>query len=152
MCPLVNELKLHKNIETCVCVTGQHRQMLDQVLSAFNIVPDYDLSIMKAGQTLFDITTGILNKIGAVLDEVKPDVVLYEEGLDQKTLTNSVQAIAEADLLIIGGTSLNVYPAAGLINYYQGNRLVLINRDETPYDHQADLVFHDKLGDIFKQL
>ena len=76
MCPLVNELKLRKNIETIVCVTGQHRQMLDMVLDTFNVVPDYDLSIMKAGQTLFDITTNILNKIGAVLDEVKPDVVL----------------------------------------------------------------------------
>ena len=76
MCPLVNELKSRKNIHTVVCVTGQHRQMLDMVLDTFRVVPDYDLSIMKAGQTLFDITTGILNKIGAVLDEVKPDVVL----------------------------------------------------------------------------
>lgn len=76
MCPLVNELKSRKNIHTVVCVTGQHRQMLDMVLDTFEVVPDYDLSIMKAGQTLFDITTGILNKIGTVLDEVKPDVVL----------------------------------------------------------------------------
>lgn len=76
MCPLVNELKTRKGIKTVVCVTGQHRQMLDMVLDTFNVVPDYDLSIMKAGQTLFDITTGILDKIGAVLDEVRPDVVL----------------------------------------------------------------------------
>ena len=76
MCPLVNELKTRKNIKTVVCVTGQHRQMLDQVLDAFQIVPDYDLSIMKTGQTLFDITTNILNGIGCVIDEVKPDVVL----------------------------------------------------------------------------
>ena len=76
MCPLVNELKSRENIKTVVCVTGQHRQMLDMVLDTFHIVPDYDLSIMKAGQTLFDITTNILNKIGEVLDEVKPDVVL----------------------------------------------------------------------------
>ncbi len=76
MCPLVNELKTRKNINTVVCVTGQHRQMLDQVLEAFNVVPDYDLSIMKEKQTLFDITTNILNGIGIVLDEVKPDVVL----------------------------------------------------------------------------
>ena len=76
MCPLVNELKTRENIKTVVCVTGQHRQMLDMVLDTFKVVPDYDLSIMKAGQTLFDITTNILNKIGAVLDEVKPDVVL----------------------------------------------------------------------------
>ena len=83
---------------------------------------------------------------------VKPDVVLYEEGLDQDVIERSVRAIAEADVLIIGGTSLNVYPAAGLINYYRGNRLVLINRDETPYDDRADLVIHDTLGNVFSQL
>lgn len=76
MCPLVNELKTRKGIKTVVCVTGQHRQMLDQVLAAFDVKPDYDLSIMKEKQTLFDITTNILNGIGEVLDEVKPDVVL----------------------------------------------------------------------------
>ena len=83
---------------------------------------------------------------------VKPDVVLYEEGLDQNTIENSVMAIARADLLIVAGTSLTVYPAAGLVNYYRGNRLVLINRDATPYDHYADLVFHESLGNIFSQL
>lgn len=76
MCPLVNELKSRNNIKTIVCVTGQHRQMLDQVLEVFNVKPDYDLSIMKDKQTLFDITTNILNKIKSVLEEVKPDVVL----------------------------------------------------------------------------
>ena len=76
MCPLVKELKLRKSLKTVVCVTGQHRQMLDQVLQTFGVVPDYDLSIMKQGQTLFDITTNILNNIGAVLEEVKPNVVL----------------------------------------------------------------------------
>ena len=83
---------------------------------------------------------------------VKPDVVLYEEGLDQSTIEKSVRAIWQADLLIVAGTSLTVYPAAGLINYYQGSRLVLINRDETPYDRHADLVFHESLGSIFAQL
>ena len=83
---------------------------------------------------------------------VKPDVVLYEEGLDQDIIEKSVGAIRTADLLIVAGTSLTVYPAAGLINYYQGNRLVLINRDVTPYDHQADLVIHDSLGTVFSQL
>lgn len=76
MCPLVNELKTRENINTVVCVTGQHRQMLDVVLDTFKVTPDYDLSIMKPGQTLFDITTNIINKIGNVLDEVKPDIVL----------------------------------------------------------------------------
>lgn len=83
---------------------------------------------------------------------VKPDVVLYEESLDQEAIEKSIMAIRGADLLIVAGTSLTVYPAAGLINYYRGNRLVLINRDETPYDSQADLVFHESLGDIFSRL
>ena len=83
---------------------------------------------------------------------VKPDVVLYEESLDQKTIEKSVMAIHNADLLIVAGTSLTVYPAAGLIDYYRGNRLVLINRDATPYDNRADLVFHESLGKIFSQL
>lgn len=76
MCPLVNELKKRKNIKTIVCVTGQHRQMLNMVLDTFNVVPDYDLSIMKDKQTLFDITTNILEKIKSVLEEERPDVVL----------------------------------------------------------------------------
>lgn len=76
MCPLVNELKKRSSIETIVCVTGQHRQMLDQVLEAFHVVPDYDLSIMKDKQTLFDVTVNILERIRTVLDKVKPDVVL----------------------------------------------------------------------------
>ena len=90
MCPLVNELKSHKNLKPVVCVTGQHRQMLDQVLDAFHVVPDYDLSIMKANQTLFDITTNILTGIGSVLDEVKPDVVLVHGD----TSTTFVTALA----------------------------------------------------------
>lgn len=90
MCPLVNELKTRKEIRTKVCVTGQHRQMLDQVLNAFGVVPDYDLSIMKDKQTLFDITTGILLKIKAVLEESKPDVVLVHGD----TSTTFVTALA----------------------------------------------------------
>ena len=83
---------------------------------------------------------------------VKPDVVLYEENLNSRTIEKSVNAIADADLLIVAGTSLTVYPAAGLIHYYRGNRLVLINRDATPFDSQADLVFHESLGNVFSQL
>ncbi len=79
---------------------------------------------------------------------VKPDVVLYEEGLDQDTVEGAVRAIAKADVLIVGGTSLVVYPAAGLIDYYQGRKLVLINRDPTPYDGRADLVIHDSIGKV----
>lgn len=76
MCPLVNELKKQKEFNTIVCVTGQHRQMLNQVLQAFHVVPDYDLSIMKESQTLFDITTSILNGIKNILEKVQPNVVL----------------------------------------------------------------------------
>lgn len=83
---------------------------------------------------------------------IKPDVVLYEEALDEATLMGSVEAIMDADLLIVGGTSLTVYPAAGLIQYYQGQRLVLINRDETPYDDRADLIIRDPIGQVFAQL
>ena len=83
---------------------------------------------------------------------VKPDVVLYEEGLDQDTIEKSIRAIYHADLLIVAGTSLTVYPAAGLIDYYRGNRLVLINRDATPKDNMADLVLHEGLGSVFSQL
>ena len=90
MCPLVNELKTREGIRTVVCVTGQHRQMLDQVLEAFHVVPDYDLSIMKDKQTLFDITTNILNSIKGVLEEVKPDVVLVHGD----TSTTFVTALA----------------------------------------------------------
>ena len=90
MCPLVNELKNRKEIETIVCVTGQHRQMLDQVLEAFDVVPDYDLSIMKDRQTLFDVTTNILNRIKEVLEEVHPDVVLVHGD----TSTTFVTALA----------------------------------------------------------
>ena len=90
MCPLVNELKSRENLQTIVCVTGQHRQMLDQVLEAFHVVPDYDLSIMKDKQTLFDITTNILTRIKAVLEEVGPDVVLVHGD----TSTTFVTALA----------------------------------------------------------
>ena len=83
---------------------------------------------------------------------VKPDVVLYEESLDQDVMGRAAMAIAGADLLIVAGTSLTVWPAAGMIRYYRGSRLVLINRDETPYDREADLVLHDKLGDVFREL
>ena len=90
MCPLVNELKKHEGIQTLVCVTGQHRQMLDMVLEAFDVVPDYDLSIMKDKQTLFDVTTNILNTIKEVLEKEKPDVVLVHGD----TSTTFVTALA----------------------------------------------------------
>jgi len=79
---------------------------------------------------------------------VRPDVVLYEEGLDSDVIEASVDALAAADMLIVGGTSLNVHPAAGLIRYYRGDRLALINKSQTPYDQKANLVIHDSLGTV----
>ncbi len=89
------------------------------------------------------------DRCGAV---IKPDVVLYEEALDQSVMSAAVNAIRRADMLIIGGTSLVVYPAAGLIDYYKGNKLVLINRDETARDNIADLVIHDSIGAVFSKI
>ena len=83
---------------------------------------------------------------------IKPDVVLYEEGLDNETITGAVNAISQVDVLIIGGTSLVVYPAAGLIDYYRGHKLVLVNKSSTPRDKIADLVINGKIGEVFSQL
>ena len=83
---------------------------------------------------------------------VKPDVVLYEEGLNDRIVEGALEAISQADMLLVAGTSLTVYPAAGFLRYYPGNRLVLINRDPTPYDDRADLVIHDSLGKVLSRL
>ncbi len=99
----------------------------------------YDISIITD-------TTGIPKcKCGGM---IKPDVVLYEEGLDDKTVTGAVKAIAKADVLIIGGTSLNVYPAAGFLNYFGGSRIVLLNKGETGFDSKADIVIRDPIGQV----
>jgi NAD-dependent deacetylase len=94
-------------------------------------------------------STGIphCEKCGGI---VKPDVVLYEENLDETVLEKSVNAIADAETLIVGGTSLMVYPAAGLINYFNGKHLILINKEQTRYDNMADLVFYESIGEMFK--
>ena len=96
-------------------------------------------------------STGIpkCEKCGGI---IKPDVVLYEEGLDDATIRGAIRAISHADILIIGGTSLTVYPAAGLIDYYNGNKLVLINKSVTPMDSRADLLVQGPIGEIFSQL
>lgn len=83
---------------------------------------------------------------------IRPDIVLYEEPLDDEIVRRAIEYIRNADMLIIGGTSLNVYPAAGLINYYRGNKLILINLSETPYDSYADLVIHEKIGEVFSRI
>ena len=91
-------------------------------------------------------------KCDACGGRIKPDVVLYEEGLDSRVLNGAVHAIQRADLMIVAGTSLTVYPAAGLIQYFRGKHLVLINRDATPMDHHADLVIRDKVGEVLGSL
>lgn len=91
----------------------------------------------------------ICDKCGGI---VKPDVVLYEEALDMEVIKRSVDFISNADVLIIGGTSLVVYPAASLIKYYNGNKLILINKSTTSYDSRADLIFHDSIGKVFKSI
>ena len=83
---------------------------------------------------------------------IRPDIVLYEEPLDNDTVRSAISYIRNAEVLIIGGTSLNVYPAAGLINYYRGKKLVLINLSETPYDSYADLIIHEKIGEVFSRV
>ncbi len=83
---------------------------------------------------------------------IRPDVVLYGEGLNERVITESIMYISQCDVLIVGGTSLNVYPAAGLINYYRGQKLVLINKQATPYDSNADLIIHDKIGEVLEQV
>lgn len=104
----------------------------------------------------FHSVEAVFNSIGVPKCEcggnIKPDVVLYEEPLDSKTVNGAVRAIQEADMLIVAGTSLTVYPASGLINYFHGKSLVLINRDVTPYDDRADLVLHENLGDVFSMI
>lgn len=83
---------------------------------------------------------------------IKPDVVLYEEGLDDKTVSGALNAIQNADTMIIAGTSLTVYPAAGFVRYFSGNNLILINRDTTPLDNSADMVFHEKVGELLSKI
>ncbi len=83
---------------------------------------------------------------------IKPDVVLYEEGLDNDVISGAVRAISSADLMIVAGTSLTVYPAAGLVRYFRGSHLVLINRDATPMDSEAELVLHEKVGEVLGSL
>lgn len=103
----------------------------------------YDADIINYGEGVPRCTCGGV---------IRPDIVLYEEPLDGDIMQSAVHFIANADVLIIGGTSLNVYPAAGLINYYRGNKLVLVNLSETPYDSYADLVIHEKIGEVFRQI
>ena len=112
--------------------------------SCMKCCTSYDFAYMKAAEGVPKC-----EKCGGI---IKPDVVLYEESLDNGTITRAVQAIAEAEVLIIGGTSLAVYPAASLIDYFRGKHLVVINRDATPRDRMADLVINEPIGQVFSQI
>ncbi len=124
-----NVLELHGTLYRNYCVQCGKQFTLEYVTA-------------ERGITRCDVCGGI----------VRPDVVLYEEGLNQETLYRAVDYIGKADVLIVGGTSLNVYPAAGLLHYYRGNRLVLINRTATPYDAQAALVITDNIAEVLRQV
>lgn len=124
----VNVLELHGSTHRCYCAKCRR---------------PYPASAINEGEGVPRCSCGGV---------IRPDVVLYEEGLDQETMEAAVLSISRADVLIIGGTSLVVYPAAGLVNYYQGSKLVLINRDETPYDRKADLVIHDSIGKVLGEI
>lgn len=125
-----NVLELHGSIHRNYCVKCGKRFNLDYVLNSKSVIPHCD-------------------DCGGM---VRPDVVLYEEGLDMNVLNAAVQYVEKADVLIIGGTSLVVYPAANLIYYYKGNKLVLINKSVTPFDSKANLSIHDSIGKIMKSV
>ena len=124
-----NVLELHGSILNNYCVECNRKYSLKEIVNSTDVVPYCECG-------------GI----------IKPDVVLYEEGLSENTLKNAVKAISEADLLIVAGTSLAVYPAAGLINYYRGKNLVIINATKTPLDNKATLVICGKVGEILRRI
>ena len=137
---------------------GSYSGMEKELIEAQNI-PYYGISSGKL-RRYFDLKNfsdpfKVLKGYGqaiSLLKKLKPDVVLYEEPLDDDVVRRAIDYIRKAEVLIIGGTSLNVYPAAGLINYYKGDKLVLVNLSETPYDNYADLVIHEKIGEVFSQI
>lgn len=125
-----NVLELHGSVHRNYCMKCKKTFDLDYILNSPDIVPRCDAC-------------------GGI---VRPDVVLYEEGLDTRVLSQAVHYIENADVLIVGGTSLVVYPAAGLVNHYRGSKLILINKSSTPYDHYASLVISDSIGKVFSSI
>ncbi|MDW7670392.1 MAG: NAD-dependent protein deacylase [Bacillota bacterium] len=123
-------LELHGSVHRNYCTNCDYTAGLDEIMKAFHLVPQCP-------------------QCGGML---RPDVVLYGEALDSDVMHQAVQALQRADFLIVGGTSLVVYPAAGLIDYFQGENLLLINREATPYDHRAKWVIHDMIGEVLSQL
>ncbi|EKO1913416.1 NAD-dependent protein deacylase [Clostridium botulinum] len=127
-----NVLELHGSVHRNYCINCGKKYNLDYILDTGN--SSKDIPHCK--------------KCGGI---VRPDVVLYEEGLDMNTINKAIYYVQNADVLIVGGTSLVVYPAAGLVNYYKGKKLVLINKGETSYDKRADLVIHDGIGSVLEK-
>lgn len=121
-----NVLELHGSVNRNYCMKCHNAYSIDDVMDSKEIVP-------------------ICGRCGGT---IKPDVVLYEEGLDMDVIENAVKFITHADVLIVGGTSLVVYPAAGLVDYYKGSKLILINKSVTPYDNKANMVIHDSIGKV----
>lgn len=125
-----NVIELHGSVHRNYCMDCQEKYNLEYVLNSYEVVPK-------------------CNKCGGI---VRPDVILYEESLDTNILDNAISYIKNADMLIVGGTSLAVYPAAGLIDYYRGNKLVLINKSATPYDKKANLVINESIGKVLNEV
>jgi len=124
-----NVLELHGSIHRNYCMKCAEKYSLDYILNSQDIIP----KCSKCGGT------------------IKPDVVLYEENLDMNVLEKSIEYISKAEVLIVGGTSLTVYPAAGLIDYYKGDKLVLLNKSSTPYDRRASIVINDRIGKVMEE-
>lgn len=125
-----NVLELHGSVYRNYCMKCKKFYTVEQVYNSKNLIP-------------------ICTECGNI---IKPDVVLYEEGLNGDTLNRACQYISDAEVLIVGGTSLVVYPAAGLVNYYKGNKLILINKSATAYDRKADLIIHDSIGKVLGEI
>jgi len=125
-----NVFELHGSVHRNYCTKCGKFFDLDYILNSKTVTPKCD----------------------ACQGTVKPDVVLYEEGLDMEVMRKSIEYIGKADVLIVGGTSLNVYPAAGLVDYFKGSKLILINKSSTPYDDRADMVIHDSIGRVLSSV
>ena len=151
-------LKCLDNQNKLRCVITQNIDGFDKMAGSRNVLElhgsilrNYCLNCHKfySGDYVFKSSSIPKCSCGGI---IKPDVVLYEEALDNKVLTEAIQEVSEADLLIVGGTSLQVYPASSLVTYFRGKHLVLINKDETPYDYLADIVIHEDLVSVFEKI
>jgi NAD-dependent deacetylase len=145
-----NVYELHGSIHRNYCIKCGKSYTLKYLIDN-NMFDKYADGVPRCSSCMEEISRSTGKQMDCV---IKPDVVLYEEGLNDETVSSAVYAISNADLLIIGGTSLNVYPAAGLLRYFEGSRekIVLINKTETAFDIQAGTVFHEGLGEVFSRI